>query len=180
MEGEDNQASPFVGEWIWKTISILKVKCFLWQCYHNGIPVQATLAYRGMDISPSCLICNDAPETIIHVLRDCPFAKWFWNSFPQPMQASLFYGSRLADWMRLNCRSTKVSLCSGINWGVVFPFGIWGLWLYGNSIIFDRERPQNDLKREVMAKAIEFVFLGANDRLGGHHTTIKINWHRPP
>ena len=127
MEGEDNQASPFVGEWIWKTISILKVKCFLWQCYHNSIPVQATLAYCGMDISPSCLICNGAPKTIIHVLRDCPFAKWFWNSFPQPMQASLFYGSRLADWMRLNCRSTKVSLCLGINWGVVFPFGIWGL-----------------------------------------------------
>ena len=127
MEGEDNQASPFVGEWIWKTISILKVKCFLWQCYHNSIPVQATLAYRGMDISPSCLICNGAPETIIHVLRDCPFAKWFWNSFPQPMQASLFYGSRLADWMRLNCQSTKVFLCSRINWGVVFPFGIWGL-----------------------------------------------------
>ena len=93
---------------------------------------------------------------------------------------SLFYGSRLVDWMRLNYRSTKVSPCLGINWGVVFPFGIWGLWLYGNSIIFDRERPQNDLKREVMAKAIEFAFLGANDRPGGHHTTIKINWHRPP
>ena len=28
-----------------------------------------------------------------------------------------------------------------------------------------------------MAKAIEFAFLGANDRPGGHHTTIKINWH---
>ena len=31
-----------------------------------------------------------------------------------------------------------------------------------------------------MAKAIEFAFLGANDRPGGHHTTIKINWHHPP
>ena len=39
MEGEDDQASPFEGEWIWKTISISKVKCFLWQCYHNSIPV---------------------------------------------------------------------------------------------------------------------------------------------
>ena len=85
MEGEDDQASPFEGEWIWKTISIPNVKCFLWQCYHNSIQVQATLAYRGIDISPSCPICNGAPETIIHVLRDCLFAKWFWNSFPQPM-----------------------------------------------------------------------------------------------
>ena len=71
--------------------------------------------------------------------------------------------------MRLNCPIG----------GVVFPFGIWGLWLHRNSIVFNRERPQNDLKREVMAKATEFAFLGANDRPGGHRTTIKINWHRP-
>lgn len=77
MKGEDDQASPFEGEWIWKTISIPKVKCFLWQCYHNSNPVQAILAYHGMDISPSYPICNGALETIIHVLRDFPFAQCF-------------------------------------------------------------------------------------------------------
>ena len=68
----------------------------------------------------------------------------------------------------------------GINWGVVFPFGIWGLWLHRNSVVFGKERTQIVLKKEVMAKAIEFSFLGANGRHGCHRTTIKISWQRPP
>ena len=74
MEGDDDQANPFEGDWIWKTTTIPKVKCFIWQCYHNSISVLAALGYRGMDVSPSCLICNGASETIIHVLRDFHFA----------------------------------------------------------------------------------------------------------
>ena len=97
MEGDDDQANPFEGDWIWKTITIPKVKCFIWQCYHNNIFVRATLAYQGMDVSPSFPIYNGASETIIHVLRDCHFAQCFWNSFPQPMQPSLFHGTRLMD-----------------------------------------------------------------------------------
>ena len=29
MEGDDDQANPFEGDWIWKTITIPKVKCFI-------------------------------------------------------------------------------------------------------------------------------------------------------
>ena len=97
LEGFDDQARPFEGEWIWKTPTIPKIKCFLWQCHHNSILVRAILASRGMDILPSCPICNKAPETILHVLRDCPFAQGFWKSFPPPLQDSLFYGAGVAD-----------------------------------------------------------------------------------
>ena len=84
------------------------------------------------------------------------------------------------DWLRLNCRRTKKSPCSGINWGVVFPFGIWSLWLHRNSVVFSKERTWVDLKKEVMAKAIEYAYLETNGRSSGLHTTIKVSWHRPP
>ena len=58
------------------------------------------------------------------------------------------------DWLRLNCRNTKKSPCSRINWGVVFPLGIWSLWLHRNSAVFGKERTRIDLKKEVMAKAM--------------------------
>lgn len=77
LEGINDQARPFEGEWIWKTPTIAKIKCFLWRCHHNSILVHAILTSRGMDILPSCPICNDAPETILHVLRDYPFAQHF-------------------------------------------------------------------------------------------------------
>lgn len=91
------------------------------------------------------------------------------------MPFSLFYGTRLSNWLKLNCRSMKSSPCSGINWGVLFPFGIWSLWLHRNSVVFGKERAQTDLKKEVMAKAIEFVYLGSNGRSKGLRTSIKVS-----
>ena len=65
---------PFSEDWVWKVTAIPKIKFFLWQCSYQSIPVRAILAKRGMNISPLCLVCNAAPETIIHALRDCPKA----------------------------------------------------------------------------------------------------------
>lgn len=31
-----------------------------------------------------------------------------------------------------------------------------------------------------MAKGIEYAYLRTNGKSGGLHTTIKVNWHRPP
>ena len=122
--GIDDEASPFEGEWIWKTPTIPKIKCFPWQCHHNSIPVRAILASQSMDILPSYPLCNKALETILHVLRDYPFAQGFWKYFPPPLQDSLFYGTGVANWMRLNCCSTYCTFSSGITWGDIFPFGL--------------------------------------------------------
>lgn len=66
---------PFNGAWVWKIPSLPGIKCFLWQCCHLSIPVRALLVERGMNISLICPMCNAAPKTIIHALRDCPKAK---------------------------------------------------------------------------------------------------------
>lgn len=111
---------------------------------------------------------------ILHVLRDFQFAQGFWNSFPPPLQGSLFYGVGVADWMRLNCRSTirTSSLC--ITWGSIFPFGLWGLWLHRNNLVFGRGAVRTDLKKDVVAKATEYPLLGVNARVKGIHTTIQL------
>ena len=71
---------PFSGVWVWKIPSLPRIKCFLWQCCHQSIPVRALLVERGMDISHICPMCNAAPETISHALRDCLKAQSFCNS----------------------------------------------------------------------------------------------------
>ena len=58
-----------------------------------------------MDIASSCPLCNDTSETILHILRDCPTTRRFWNSFPFSIHANLFYGSNLSSWLWINCRS---------------------------------------------------------------------------
>lgn len=67
----------FNGVWVWKVPSLPKIKCFLWQCCHKSIPMRALLVERGMNISPTCPLCNSALETISHALRDCPKVQIF-------------------------------------------------------------------------------------------------------
>lgn len=59
---EGDSVEGFNGEWIWKVLTIPKIKCFLWQCYHKSISVRTALAARGMDVSPLCPVCNEAPR----------------------------------------------------------------------------------------------------------------------
>ncbi|KAK7823380.1 putative ribonuclease h protein [Quercus suber] len=109
---------------VWKIPSLPRIKCFLWQCCHQSILVRALLAKRGMNISPICPMCNAAPETISHALRDCPKVQSFWNSFSPPVSASIFYGTQILDWLRLNCKSMQQCDVADLDWAILFPIAV--------------------------------------------------------
>lgn len=54
------------------------------------------------------------------------------------------------------------------------------MWLCRNSVIFRNERPQRNLKDEVLWKASEFAFIGINKKQARTCTKIKVNWIKPP
>ncbi|KAK7835564.1 hypothetical protein CFP56_023398 [Quercus suber] len=68
----------------------------------------ALLAERGMNISPTCPLCNSTPKAISHALRDCPKVQIFWNSFSSLCSVAAFYGTQFLDWLRLKCKSRQV------------------------------------------------------------------------
>ena len=72
----------------------------------------------------SCLLCDEGLETVIHVLRYRYATRSFWDSFPPPLPAAIFYGTNLIDWLRLNCYSTKSYAALNLNWGINFSFRI--------------------------------------------------------
>ncbi|KAF3953341.1 hypothetical protein CMV_021207 [Castanea mollissima] len=119
-----------------------------------------------MDISFLCPMCNNAPETILHALRNCPKAQLLWNSLSPPFQSNLFffYGLQLVDWLNLNCNNSKTSHSSNISRSIRFPFAVWTLWLHRNCIAFESSNQHKDLKLETMAKASEFLYLGMNGK----------------
>lgn len=55
------------------------------------------LGAKGLSIPISCPLCNAEVESIIHILRDCPLARGFWDSFPVPIHPNTFYGVNLMD-----------------------------------------------------------------------------------
>ena len=148
---------------------------FIWQCFLQSILVRGVLSTRGLNIPDVCPLCNDGIETITHALRYCQEAQVFWNSLAPPLSASLFYGSSLKDWLRLNCCCSWVSSLSNISWGTIFSFGIWSLWIRCNSVIFRNERQPCNLITDVIAKATKFAFIGSNGKQIRAKTSIKVS-----
>ena len=180
-KGDNNMVwQHFKGDWVWKVATLPKIKCFLWQCCHQSIPVRALLAQRGMDIPFLCPVFNHEPETILHALRDCPKAQSFWNSLSPPFRSNLFYGLQLVDWLKLNCKTSMSSPSSNINWSILFPFAVWTFWLHRNCIAFDNPHQHKDLKRETMAKASEFLYLGMTEKHNPVKAKIQVQWLPPP
>ena len=112
--------------WVWKILSLPKVKHFLWKCCHHSIAVKAILNARGLGIPPDCLACNTKPKTIIHALRDCPKAECFWNSLLPPISPNISFGMPLVEWLKINSRSSRISAI--LRWSGVQFF----LWLCGS------------------------------------------------
>lgn len=161
-------------------LPLAKFKCFLWQCYHKNIPVGTILTTRGMDVSPTCHLCNTGSKTILHMLRDCYIARNLWNSLSLPFLATSFFGLQLNDWLWLNCYSTKTQATSNIHWGIIFAFGIWTLWIYRNDVVFRNERSRCSLKQEVLVKATKFAYIVINGKQTINHQRIRVSWLKPP
>ena len=125
----------------------------------------------GLNIPPCCPLCNVDVESIIHSLRDCRHALDFWNSFALPIQSNLFYSANLLVWLQINCTSHLHS-SMGIPWSTLFTFGVWCLWLRCNNFIFKNQHIIKPLMAKTIAKALEFAFLGVNERHCRSLTTI--------
>lgn len=161
MTDENLHSRPFTGGWVWKANTYPKIRCFLWQCLHKSIPVRGVLVARGVNTPTLCPLCNNASESIVHMLRDCSQACLFCDSLGIPIQHDLFYGLNFEAWLRINYASQQKSF-SGINGGIVLPFGIWSLWLWRNKVVFRDTSSRRPLKAETLVRVAEFAFLGVN------------------
>jgi hypothetical protein len=63
---------------IWKTWVSLKTKFFLWLVAQSRVWTADRLQKRGMDHPERCPLCDQAQETLDHLLIGCVFAREFW------------------------------------------------------------------------------------------------------
>lgn len=74
---KDKGLQSVSGKWLWKLDTLPKIKHFIWLCLHHGVPVRQILNTRGISCNTCFLLCQCQDESIIHLLRDCPFALSF-------------------------------------------------------------------------------------------------------
>jgi hypothetical protein len=130
-------------ERIWKTWAPSKCRFFVWLVAHNRCWTADRLARRGLPHPERCPLCDQAMETIDHLLVLCVFAREFWFRLfsqiglqvysPQPTEISFHNW-----WERVSNAASEV-LRKGINSLIIL--GAWTLWTYRNRCVFDGATP---------------------------------------
>lgn len=121
---------------VWKLKASPKVKIFIWKSLQGALPVGAQLESQCIPVNPKCCHCEE-PETILHLLFHCNFAKAVW----QQAQFSEDFVSSLCENVRegLSAAKTRVTLPPiGLDRGVLYPWICWALRIARNQKIFEK------------------------------------------
>ena len=129
-----------------------KIKIFVWQMWHNVLPVRGTLLRRGCRIDPQCPLCLDDIETTNHLFEGCSSTYPVWELavqhqwIPQQIQMNC-----TQDWIQ--SFGTLKNICNDKILQRI-SFLLWSIWKAWNAVIFQNEF-FNPMKCLIRAKKIK-------------------------
>jgi hypothetical protein len=74
---------------IWKAWTPMKVKIFLWLAFRRRHWTADCRARHGLEAREECLLCDQVPKTIDHLLCTCPFAHEAWFQICQAISVQM-------------------------------------------------------------------------------------------
>ncbi|KAE8698092.1 hypothetical protein F3Y22_tig00110602pilonHSYRG00119 [Hibiscus syriacus] len=128
------------------TCSLVKWECPRKMLGHAALakPVQAG---KKAEPSPACagiqvvggvfvvtLEAGAWSQIVLHILRDCGFARDVWNHVSPQASLLAFFTAELHDWILQNINTTATWSVSDIHWNLIFASIFWHLWKTRNSL----------------------------------------------
>ncbi|CAI0548092.1 unnamed protein product, partial [Linum tenue] len=113
---------------IWQWEGPARAKHFLWLTIRDRLLTNAECERRHLTTITTCPRCKQSTETVLHVLRDCPFSRLVWMQLIPLSDHQRFFGSSQQVWILDNLRHQHFSLEFGIT--------CWALWRSRNDLVF--------------------------------------------
>ena len=127
---------------IWKCWAPPRVKFFHWLANQDRCWTAERLARHGLQHYPRCLLCDQQPETMRHLLLECPLARQAWHEtlawlrIPAPIPTQEL---SLTDWWNHAKEDTPPILRKALkSVALLVP---WMVWKHRNSCVFDNTTP---------------------------------------
>ncbi|KAE8663066.1 hypothetical protein F3Y22_tig00113123pilonHSYRG00209 [Hibiscus syriacus] len=140
---------------------------------------QSERAQRHLTPDSYCPVCNSAPETLLHSLRDCAAVRGPWNKLLAPKDTE-FFRSQLQPWLQSNLNSTKILSQSGISWNNLFSSLLWLLWKRQNDHVFSASCwPLEDLLHRGIALAKHFTEFSPSKHAQSSDPMERVSWVKP-
>lgn len=159
---------------VWKTETPPKVQFFMWLCLHDSLPIAEVLGSRGLILDPVCKICSREIEFIEHLFKGCEFAHNFWQQLQLPICTSSSFALPFKEWMEINCRDPTNVTVKGIPWKIIFPLGLWQLWLHGNNYVFRTGTVDNQSCKKCMRYSTELYAIGLEAKIKPSKTIVPV------
>ncbi|KAL4632807.1 hypothetical protein ACB092_04G077300 [Castanea dentata] len=151
---------------------------FLWLSIQNSVPTCEVLGSRGFTLDTIYPICQKEAETLQHILRDCHYARNFWNKLGVPAECRSYFLEDMGEWLHLNC--TSMSSQHDIPWKITFPMGVWHLWLHRNADIFRKGIVDDEFYMQCRQKVAEFFAIAVEGKVQAEKHLQAISWQKPP
>ena len=136
---------------------------------------------RGLTNNPFCSICDQAHESVQHVLRDCPEANITWQAILAKGSGRLEANLNFKEWFLMNiCDQGKDG-----NWPTKFLITMWYIWKWRNGVCFNAtEQIPRDKVAFLLCKFDEVVEALRHEAKGqprrGEHIAGLVSWTAPP
>lgn len=136
---------------LWQSKTYPKLRHFLWRVMNGALAVKLQLVSRGIPVEAVCPVCHQGPETVCHMLFQCPLARdtWELSQFPTP-PAGWSSNSVFLNIHHLIVCSQKQNI--GVLLRLSFPWLLWHIWKARNKFCFEQVQP---IALEVVRKARE-------------------------
>ncbi|KAH0896730.1 hypothetical protein HID58_046298, partial [Brassica napus] len=114
-----------------KVPTLSKIRLFLWRAVSGALAVTERLNSRGLNVDATCKLCNNADETINHVMFQCQPALDILESVQFPQDSSP-PRSLVENFHLILKLLSDMSVME--NYRTVIPWFLWAIWKNRNSI----------------------------------------------
>jgi hypothetical protein len=126
----------------WRSWAPPRVRFFQWLANLDRCWTADRLARRGLQHPPRCPLCDQAAETIHHLMMECPFTRQIWHETIAWLRIPCLPPDgedTLTDWWRSARRRTPKQMHKGLaSTALLVP---WMVWKHRNECIFDGIQP---------------------------------------
>lgn len=122
---------------VWKLKVEGNVKFFLWLTLQGRIWTADRLQNRGWPNNPICCLCDQEPETAVHIILGCSFSKQVWALFSASHGNLATIGGTTTTinkwWRKIHCMMPKEKRMEAVS---VASYTAWHIWLEPNRRTF--------------------------------------------
>lgn len=111
---------------VWKWKGPERIRVHMWKVVKNALVTNELRYKHGFSLDSLCPLCNSTSEDMLHVMRDCYYARTVWNCMANGNVPRNFFDLDLKSWMMTNLKTGK--MVNNSPWETIFGATLVLLW----------------------------------------------------